>query len=496
MEDQWLIQFDRVGKRFGGITALKGVSFGIRRGACHGLVGENGAGKSTLGKILAGIHGGDEGTVRIGGTAVRFGDPREALAAGIAIVHQELAFCENLSVAENLCLADLPRRGPFVTNDVFVRAEAMLAPLGAAIDVRRTVGDLSVAQQQLVQIAGALSHGAGILVFDEPTSSLSQAEARRLFEQIKDLRTRGVTAIYVSHHLDEIFELCDAVTVLRDGEVIGTHSIRDVDKDRLVEMMIGRTLEVRDPGYLANKPGPVRLRVEDLSSPGNFEHVSFEVRAGEILGLAGLVGAGRTQIAQALFGLDPNVQGRVCLDGQPVCIRKPADALNAGMALIPEDRRRFGLVMSMTARENITLPTLPNLARWCWINRREEDRLAESYFRLLRIKADGLDASALSLSGGNQQKLVLARWLAAHAKILLIDEPTRGVDVGAKAEIHRLIDDLARQGTAILLISSELPELLHLSTRTIVLRNGRIAGELPRAQADQETILRLMAGLP
>ncbi len=495
MNSQPLIQFKSITKTFPGTVALKDVSLDIIKGSCHALCGENGAGKSTLGKILAGIHLPDSGHIEIGGRSVNFKTPRDALTAGIGMIHQEMAFCENLSVADNLCLGHLPHRGPFVKKSLYGRAEQMLQPLGVEIDVRRILGELSIAQQQLVQIAGAVGRGAHILIFDEPTSSLSGVESEQLFKLIKQLQHKGVTSIYISHHLEDVFHLCDTVTVLRDGQVVGTEPVKNLDQGKLVQMMIGRPLGNYFPEHLDHPPGNIRLRVEHLSSPGNFQNISFDLRAGEILGLAGLVGAGRTQIAQALFGLDSSATGKIFIDEKPVSIANPRDALGLGLALIPEDRKRFGLVLSMNARENISLPTLEELSTWSFVRSTDEKQIARHYFDLLHVKAAGIDAPALSLSGGNQQKLVLARWLASKAGILLIDEPTRGVDVGAKAEIHHLIDQLARQGAAILLISSELPEILNLATRILVLRHGQIVGQLTRQEADQSTLLRLMAGI-
>jgi ABC-type sugar transport system ATPase subunit len=495
MTTEPIVKFKSITKTFPGTVALKDVSIDISKGSCHALCGENGAGKSTLGKILAGIHTPDSGRLEIAGQTVHFKNPRDALAAGIGMVHQEMAFCENLSVAENLCLGNLPHRGPFVKKSLYEQAEKMLKPLDVDIDVRRTLGDLSIAKQQLIQIAAAVGRGAHILIFDEPTSSLSGVESRQLFKLIKQLQHQGVTSIYVSHHLEEIFHLCDTITVLRDGQVAGTEPAARLDQNKLVQMMIGRTLENYFPEHLDHRPGQIRLRVEHLSSPGNFHDISFDLRAGEILGMAGLVGAGRTQIAQALFGLDPAVTGKIFIDEKPISIATPRDALRRGLALIPEDRKRFGLILSMNARENISLPTLDELATWTFVRSDKEKQIALHYFELLRVKAAGLDAPAQSLSGGNQQKLVLARWLASNANILLIDEPTRGVDVGAKAEIHHLIDQLARQGAAILLISSELPEILNLSTRILIVRNGRIVASFARREADQASLMRLMAGI-
>jgi ABC-type sugar transport system ATPase subunit len=490
------VVFDRITKRFPGVLALEDVSFTVSAGTCHALCGENGAGKSTLGKILAGIYRPDSGQLRIFGQAAEFAGPQQALAAGIGIVHQELAFCENLSVAENLCLGALPSTGTFVSRRAMRRrAEEMLAATGASIDVGQTMRELTIGQQQVVQIAAAIGSGARIIVFDEPTSSLSQHEADRLYELIDRLRTSGVTAIYVSHRMDEIFRLCDAVTVLRDGRHVGTQPIASLDRAALVQMMIGRRLEEYFPDHVQGQPGDELLRVEGLASPAGFTGVSFTLRAGEVLGFAGLVGAGRSEVARALFGLDAQAGGRIIVQGQPVRIRSPREAMAHGIGLVPEDRKRQGLVLSMTARSNTTLATLKWLARLGFINHRAEREQARRYFERLRVRAASPEVLTAGLSGGNQQKLVLAKWLAARCRILILDEPTRGVDVGAKAEIHALIDELASQGAGVILISSELPEILNLSSRVLVLKDGRVAGELPRERATQDAVMRLMAGM-
>ena len=497
MTDNPIIEFKGVTKRFPGVLALNDVSINIRRGSCHGLVGENGAGKSTLGKTLAGIHPLDGGQILVDGKPVRINSPRDALDAGIGMVHQELAFCENLTVAENLCLGQTPTNGLFVSHRRMIeRAKEQLVAIGAKIDVHRRLGELPIGQRQMIQIAAAVGRGARILIFDEPTSSLSQAESQRLFDLIRRLQADGVTSIYVSHRMDEIFDLCDTISVLRDGRLVDTVPISDLDEASLVSMMIGRPYEAYFPSHLEAEQGKELLRVEGLSSPGKFESISFTLHAGEILGLAGLVGSGRTEIAEALFGLDPRATGRVFIEGKQVDILgKPRAAMNMGLGLVPEDRKRNGLVLSMNAKENITLPTLNRLATLGWVHRKAEESVARKYFDIMRVRAPSISAVSASLSGGNQQKLVIARWLTAKCRVLLVDEPTRGVDVGAKAEIHNLIDDLAAKGSGILLISSELPEVLNLSTRLITLRNGRIAGELSREEASQEAVMRLMAGV-
>lgn len=490
------LRFVGIGKSFPGVKALEDVTFGVARGAVHALCGENGAGKSTLGKILAGIHTPDTGYLEVFGERTRFESPGQALARGIGMVHQELSFCENLSVAENLCLSALPSRHGFVDKAAtFQRAAEMLEAIDPSIDSRATLGGLPLGQRQMIQIASAVGAGARVIVFDEPTSSLSQREAERLYMLIGRLRQDGVTSIYVSHRMDEIFELADTVTVLRDGRHVATEPLSSLDESSIVRMMIGRELNDVDRSRPAAPPGGEALRVSNLSSPGRFQDISFSLRAGEVLALAGLVGAGRSEIAQALFGLDPSAQGVIEVEGKRADIRSPSQAMGLGLGLVPEDRKRQGLVLSMSASANMTLPLLERLSRFAFIRRPAERELASHYFDRLRVKAPGLDTVAGALSGGNQQKLVLAKWLAARAKILILDEPTRGVDVGAKAEIHSLIDALAREGAAILVISSELPEVLRLATRILVMRGGRVAGETPREGATQNGLLRFMAGL-
>jgi ABC-type sugar transport system ATPase subunit len=490
------IEFERVTKRFPGVVALQDVSFSIAAGSCHALCGENGAGKSTLGKILAGLYRVDEGRLRVFGEEAHFAGPEAALAAGIGMVHQELLFCENLSVAENLCLGTLPsRRGFLSQRDMVARAEQMLAAIDAPLDVHRRVGELTAGQQQMLQIAGAVGRGARIIVFDEPTSSLSQHEAIKLYELLGRLRQQGVTAIYVSHRMEEIFRLCDTVTVLRDGRHVSTQPTASLDEKSLVQMMIGRSLEEYFPRHVQTAAGPELLRVEGLSSPGKFSDVSFSVSAGEVVGFAGLVGAGRSEVAMALFGLDSRATGRVFIRGREVPMAGIENAMRHGIGLVPEDRKRQGLVLSMSAGSNTSLVVLKRLARLAFIRRQAERALAADYFKRLRVRAPGPDTITAGLSGGNQQKIVLAKWLAAQCDVLILDEPTRGVDVGAKAEIHALIDELAASGKGLVLISSELPEILNLSTRILVLRQGRLTGELARAQATQYAIMRLMAGL-
>jgi ABC-type sugar transport system ATPase subunit len=492
------LQFENITKRFPGVVAIDNVSIDIARGSCHSLVGENGAGKSTLGKILAGIHQPDGGKIFIGGQEQKFRHAGEAFKAGIGMVHQELEFCENMSVAENLCLSELPAKATIVDKkELYNKARQKLKLIGAGhIDITKNLGLLNVANQQLVQIAEAVGRNARILIFDEPTSSLSQSETENLFRLIDDLKKKSITCIYISHRLPEIFRLCDAVTVLRDGRAVGTKNINEITENQLVEMMIGRSFEAYFPKHVKSEKGPEFLRVENFSSPGKFENISFSLHSGQILGLAGLVGAGRTELAEGIFGLDKNISGKIYIEGKEVKISSPSQALNRGIALVPEDRKRHGLVLSMSAAENICLSVLEKIANFFRVIKRKEMlKVVDKYFNLLKVKAASVWVMALSLSGGNQQKLVLAKSLAADCKILMVDEPTRGIDVGAKAEIHSLIDELAGSGKAVLLISSELPELINLSTNILVFREGRITGSLSRDEVSQEKVLRLMAGI-
>jgi ABC-type sugar transport system ATPase subunit len=490
------VQFRSITKRFPGVVALDDVSVDVAAGSFHALCGENGAGKSTLGKILAGIYRPDGGEVGLFGRSLALAGAEDALAAGVGMVHQELSFAENLTVAENLCLPALPSRVGFVRQAVMRReAQTMLEAVGSPFGVDRIVGELTTGEQQMLQIAGAVGRGARVIVFDEPTSSLSQHEAERLYELIGRLKARGVTGIYVTHRMAEIFRLCDTVTVLRDGRLVATKPARELDADALVEMMIGRKIDEYFPPLEAPRERRRLLTVRGLTSPGRFADVSLSIDAGEVVGVGGLVGAGRSEVARAIFGLDSHVSGTVVVDETSAAIRSPRDAMRAGIGLVPEDRKRQGLVLTMSALANMTLAVLPTLARGTFVRRTLERELGQRSFEDLQVRAPGLDASAGGLSGGNQQKLVLAKWLAARCRILILDEPTRGIDVGAKAQIHALVNDLAARGTGILLISSDLPELLHLSTRIIVLRDGRLVGEVSRQDATEERLMRMMAGV-
>ncbi|MDQ2919214.1 MAG: sugar ABC transporter ATP-binding protein, partial [Verrucomicrobiota bacterium] len=422
---------------------------------------------------------------------------REAMDAGVAMVHQELAFCPDLSVAENLCMGRYPRRFGVLLDraEMERRAQKLLRAIGVELNVCQPMRELSTAQEQLVQIAAAVGTEPRILIFDEPTSSLSEPDAQNLFQLIETLKTRGITMIYVSHRMPELFRLCDKISVLRDGQYVGTLAKSEMTPDAVVRMMIGRSVEEYFPHHVSAPSQKVALSVRGLSSPGRFRDVNFEIHAGEIVGFAGLVGAGRSEIAKAIFGLDARATGEVFLDGKSLPIGDVKAAMRAGVGLVPEDRKRQGCVLGMPCRANVSMALLDRLRRVGVLNRAKEKAIATKYFAQLNIKAASIEAPVNSLSGGNQQKIVLAKWLARGGKLLIVDEPTRGVDVGAKAAIHALIDGLAQQGLAVMLISSELPEVINLSTRVLVMREGEIAGELSREQASQEAVLRLMAGV-
>jgi len=491
------VEIESVSKSFGGTLALRDVTLTLAEGEIHALMGENGAGKSTLGKILAGIHTPDRGRLRIGGRSVRFSSPHESRRAGIGMVQQELACCPDLSVAENLTMGSYPRRGRFFVDHGAMKRNALklLESIGTSFDPLSPMRTLSVAQHQLAQIAAAVGSGARTLIFDEPTSSLSEVESERLFGLIRQLKLRGVTILYVSHRMAEVVALCDRISVLRDGRMVGTLQQNEASQDIVVEMMIGRKLKEYFPSHLSAPPGPELLRVEHYTSPGKFADVSFTVRAGEIVGVAGLVGAGRTELATALFGLDPKSEGSVMLEGEDIAHASVRKRMKAGLGFVPEDRKRHGLALMLSCRLNFSFTLLRMLSRIGFLRRQKETSLLVRYFGELGVKAASFESEAGSLSGGNQQKIVLAKWLARSPRVLILDEPTRGVDIGAKAAIHELIDTLAGSAKGILLISSELPEVMALSTRILVMREGHVVGEMNRGEATQERLIRAMSDL-
>ena len=484
-----------VTKRFGGVTAVEGVDFELRPGEVYALVGENGAGKSTLMKIVHGLYTPDEGTLEVGGEVVEFSSPRDAEEAGIAMIPQELDLFPELSVTENLFVGrHRPRTGWGGLDRNAMRAEARrrLNSLGVDLDVTTSVKRLSAANQQIVAIARALVGEAKAVVMDEPTASLTEREVQQLFRIISDLTSSGVGVVYISHRLDEIFAISDRITVLRDGHHITTAPASELDAEELVRLMVGRPLNelfTRSP----HSAGEVALEVRGLSRAGEFEDIDFVVRRGEIVGLSGLVGAGRSEVAQCIFGIRLPEAGEIRIDGEEVRIHSPQAAMERGIFYVPEERRSQGLILPFSIKNNITLSILDRISRFGFVPRSER-QTADRFAKELSIRGAQMSDPVSRLSGGNQQKVVLAKSLAREPSILLLDEPTRGIDVGAKSEIYRLIDDLAKEGKAILLISSELEEVLSMSDRVVVMREGRITGEFGRSEANQEKVMTAATG--
>jgi rhamnose transport system ATP-binding protein len=491
-----LLRLSGISKAFAGIQALRQVSFDLRAGEVHALVGENGAGKSTLIKVITGAHLPDEGTIEVQGQPVVDNDPVRARDLGIAAIYQQPALFPDLTVAENIAIG-LELGGGWRRirwDERRARARQLLERIGAAIDPETEVRKLSMPEQQLVEIARALGAKARILIMDEPTSSLSDKEVDRLFRVIGDLKAQGAGIIYISHRLEELPQIADRVTALRDGVLVGTRSMEAVSRGELIRMMVGRELSAVFP-KLAVKPGDVVLEVRGLCCRESaVKDVALSIRAGEILGLAGLVGAGRTELARILFGLTPADAGEIRIRGRGVTIDSPRTAVALGIAYVPEDRRRHGVILDMSTAANTTLATLQGVSSLGFLDFRRERTVAAGYVKQLGIKTASLDTPVANLSGGNQQKVALARWLAANPSVLILDEPTQGVDVGAKAEIHRLMRELAARGLAILMISSELPEILGMSDRIAVMHGGTIVGVLDRAGATQEAILERALG--
>ena len=491
-----VLELENINKTFPGVRALNDVRFDVYPGEVHALLGENGAGKSTLIKIVSGVYQPDSGHLRVHGDSVRFRSPIEAQAAGIATIYQELLLFPALSVAENIFLGHPPRLQFGGIDWPTMRRKA--ARLLESLDIHdlepgEVVGSLSIGNRQRVEIAKALSRDAQLLIMDEPTAALTEADVERLFDIVRRLRERGVGIIYISHRLEEVFELADRVTVLRDGGYVGTKPVNETSRDDLISMMVGRTIDALFPKRKI-PIGKVVLEVDGLDRPPLTKEVSFSIKAGEIVGLAGLVGSGRSELAQALFGVTPADSGIIFLGGEKVDIASPRDAKSLGIAYVPEDRGIQGLIRPMTLRENVSLAVLERVASGIVINRADERSLAKGAIEQFGIRASGTEQVVNKLSGGNQQKVVLAKWLATNPRLLIMDEPTRGVDVGAKAEIHRLMGDLVERGLAILMISSELPEIMGMSDRILVMREGRLVAEFKRDEADQEEIAAAMMG--
>jgi rhamnose transport system ATP-binding protein len=491
-----VLTLQKITKKFTGTLALSDVDFDLREGEIHALVGENGAGKSTLIKIITGIYQPDGGLMTIEGKKVVFQDARASYDHGIAAIYQEASLFEDLSIAENIYMGHQQIR-PVTRNirwrALYRKAGEFIKSLEVNLNPRALVKSLSIAEKQLVEIIKALTADAKILIMDEPTASLTKEEIDYLFRIARKLREEGTGIIFISHRLEEVFDIADRVTVIRDGKKVGTVPKDKLKVDELVRMMVGRNLKTLYPKEEAEIGEPV-LRIENLSRLGEFNNVSFELKKGEILGMAGLVGAGRTEVARTIFGIEKPEGGRIYLDGKQVRIEDPQQAMELGIAYLSESRGEYGLVLQMDITENITMPILKRFSRFGWINRTDERDTAKRFYDLLDIRATGLQQKVGSLSGGNQQKVSLAKWLAANAKILILDEPTKGIDIATKAAVHKLMSDLAGEGKAILMISSEIPEIIGMSDRIVVMNEGRLVSEITRREATQEIVLTAALG--
>ena len=487
-----MLELRGISKRFPGVLALNGVSLEVRAGEVHALLGENGAGKSTLIKIIAGVYHADAGEIRIDGRPVSVRNPHDAQALGISTIFQEFTLAPDMTVAENIFLGREPLRIRALSivdrRELIRRTRDVLTSLDLQIDPEATIKHLGVAQQQMVEIAKALSLDARLIIMDEPTATLTSHEIDRLFEAIDRLKRRGVAIVYVSHRLDEVKAICDRATILRDGTYVGTVPVASTTIDEMIRLMVGRDLKDKFP-KIAIEPGEEVLRVEQLTRKGILHGVSFRVRRGEIVGIAGLVGSKRTETARAIFGADPIDSGRIFLRGTPVKVRTPADAIANRIALVPEDRKRHGIFGCLSVWENVVVSALRQFSRTGVLDLRSAKQRAQASVSSLRVATPDLDKRVLELSGGNQQKVVIAKWLNTNAELFLFDEPTRGIDVGGKIEVYRLMGELLSRGAAIVMISSELPEILGLSDRILVMRDGRICGEFDRADATEENIL-------
>ena len=489
------IEMRGIDKSFGGNAVLKDAGFLLDHGEIHALMGENGAGKSTLMKILTGVYTRDAGTVLVDGQEVCYKNPQEAERAGIVFIHQELNVLFDLTVEENMFLGKEIKKGFGVCDKKAMRQEVkkILDRLGVEIDPGQRMNELSVGQQQMIEIAKALMVDAQVIIMDEPTAALTQSETTVLFQVVNSLREKGVSIVYISHRMEEIFELCDRITVLRDGSYIGTKEIKKTDMNDVVKMMIGREIGERYP-VRDVKIGDVAFEVKGLTCPGVFQNVSFQVHAGEVLGVSGLMGAGRTEIMQAIFGNMPHVSGEIYLNGKQIVNRNPQEAMKNGIGVITEDRKVEGLMLEESIMKNISIANLGRISSYGVLKKESEDGLVKRGIEELHIKCFGPQHECNNLSGGNQQKVVFAKWIYTEPKILILDEPTRGVDIGAKKEIYSIINDLAEKGVAIIMVSSELPEVLGMSDRVMVVHEGRVTGMLMKEEANQENIMILATG--
>ena len=491
-----VLEMKGISKRFPGVLALDKVDFSLKKGSVHALVGENGAGKSTMMKILMGIYAPDEGEIRYKGKTVQITNSRVALDLGISMIHQELCNVGEMTVSQNIYLGREPLKKytkmvDFKKMDQL--AESLMERLNIeGISPKDKMNRLSIAQAQMVEIVKAVSYDSDVIIMDEPTSAISEHEVRKLFNIINTLKAEGRSVIYISHKMDEIFEITDEVTVFCDGKLVGSDLTANISREKIIQMMVGR--KIGELFYKREVPiGQVMIEVSHFSKAGMFDDVSFQVRSGEILGIAGLVGAGRTEVVETIFGLRGGYEGDIIKNGEVIKIRKPMDAIKNGIVLATEDRRRLGLVLMHSARDNIVLPSVKELSTAGWMKTRKEKEITGKYVERVGIKIASQETAVSTLSGGNQQKIVLAKWLVTQPDVLILDEPTRGIDVGAKAEIYKIMNELARNGKSIIMISSEMPEILGLSDRIVVMNQGKVAGTLTRSEATQEKIMGMIA---
>lgn len=491
-----MIEMSGISKAFNGNVVLNNVQFTLKEGEIHALMGENGAGKSTLMKILSGIYTKDSGEIKVDGQVVNFKSPKDAEKHGIVVIHQELNILPDLTVAENLFLGKEKTYGKFgilKTKEMEKETSELLSKLGLNVNPKMRAGDLSVGKQQIIEIAKAISSNAKYIIMDEPTAALTDREIHTLFKTIRELKAKGISFVYISHRMEEIFAICDRITILRDGQYVGVRNIPETTFDEIVSMMVGRELGERFPERHC-EIGEVKLEVRNLSSNGLFENVSFTVRKGEVVGVAGLMGAGRTEVAETIFGYRKAHKGDIIIDGKKVSIKSPIDAMKQKIGYVTEDRKIKGLVLDFSIQENISLANLKKVSSSGIVNKDKESKLVNQYIEQLRIRTSSPKQSAKSLSGGNQQKVVLAKWLGTEPEILILDEPTRGVDIGAKKEIYQIINDLAQAGVAILMISSELPEVIGMADRVIVMHEGKLTGEVSKSEMTQEKIMHYATG--
>ncbi len=490
------LRLEGIVKTFPGVRALDGVSFSVMPGEVHALMGENGAGKSTLMKVLGGIYQPEEGQIIVEELPTVMTSPLQAKSKGIVFIHQELSLAEELTVAENIYLGELPRRsfGRVDWVKLYAQTDAILEKLKVGFNAKTIVGDLSIANQQMVEIARALTVDAKAVIFDEPTASLTDAEKVVLFDVISDLQSQGVGIIYISHRMEEIFKITDRISVLRDGSYRGTLETRATNEEEVTQLMIGRALDL-SRNETHHEMGDTALEVRGLSCGDLFKDVSFEVRRGEVLGFYGLVGAGRTEIAETLFGLRTPSAGTILLDGEEVRISSPADAISKGISLVPEDRKGQGLVLGMNCRDNMTLPQVGDLSSGLFVATGAETDIFDKYKDKLDIRTPGWKQTVGNLSGGNQQKIVIGKWLSMHPKVLIVDEPTRGIDVGSKSEIHNLIRELAAQGYAVIVVSSEMPEVLHVSDRIVAMFSGKVMRTFTSEEVTEESLIQAISGI-